>query len=343
MSLAADAATAPHRVSNTEPAQATFAPISLAVRERAVIAERILSMLPRLGVTILPASDKVSAEEVRRVFPEGPVFVCDLHITGIENGESLPYGYRLNGITNIDHHAPTKKMEGLISSGILAARYVREHGPVPPEVPVAVHHTDCDSVVSSLMLRGILPSDRFFEDAVIAADHTGGEHPVADLLQALDPARNIEFSARNLARLLLGENLEPEAERLMSRRRDERAECERIKAEGDYREIGKLVLIEADRQISGEFLPPLFPGAALILVTRPAPKGPPGVWFNKLRLGLAAPEGFSLNDLDLRSLDPVFGGRWNAGANNRGGGTTIEPGEYARIVSVRLESALAKD
>ncbi|MBA2355090.1 MAG: hypothetical protein H0V80_10530 [Acidobacteria bacterium] len=47
--------------------------------------------------------------------------------------------------------------------------------------------------------------------AAIAADHTGDEIPIADLLQALDDERNLDVSYSSLARLQKRQSLEPVA------------------------------------------------------------------------------------------------------------------------------------
>jgi hypothetical protein len=58
----------------------------------------------------------------------------------------------------------------------------------------------------------------------------------------------------------------------------------------------------------------------------------------KLRLGLAAPPGLTLQRLGVQAFDPRYGGRWNAGSNKRGGGTDIPPERYAQLVADRLQS-----
>ena len=58
----------------------------------------------------------------------------------------------------------------------------------------------------------------------------------------------------------------------------------------------------------------------------------PDRWQVKTRLGLAAPEGLSLQDLGIQDFDRAYGGRWNAGSNNRDCGTTIAPEEYRRYM-----------
>ena len=310
------------------------------------VADSITLRLPHHNITLIPPTQVVTSEDIRKLFPTGPVFVCDFHVKGIEDGKGYPYylsnqiGYRKESITNIDHHAPTAEMEQFISSGVLASNYVLKHSAIPNIVPIVINHVDCDSVISSAILRGILPPSQFFQDAVIAADHTGKFHPVAHLLQSLDPQRDVEFSLRNLALLLKGEPLESRAQELVEIRNQERRLAERIKSEGLSKIFGDLVLIEAPRQISGELFPALFPDAKLILITKPSKKKE-GNFEMKLRLGLAAPKGFTLNRINIAAVDPGFGGRWNAGANSRAGGSAVSPHQYAALLSEKLAQALA--
>jgi len=68
--------------------------------------------------------------------------------------------------------------------------------------------------------------------------------------------------------------------------------------------------------------------------------GKPGYRTIKLRLGNAAPAGLSLKELHLENYDKQYGGRWDAGANKRGGGTKIGLNEYAHAISLMLKEAL---
>ena len=62
-------------------------------------------------------------------------------------------------------------------------------------------------------------------------------------------------------------------------------------------------------------------------------------WTVKLRLGKNAPPGLTLHSLRVTDWDPQYGGRWNAGSNGRGGGTTIESAWYASRLRARLHEA----
>jgi hypothetical protein len=77
----------------------------------------------------------------------------------------------------------------------------------------------------------------------------------------------------------------------------------------------------------------LLPKAVVILT---AFRNQESRWVMKLRLGLGAPPGTTLQRLGIKEFDPAYGGRWNAGSNKRGGGTDISPEVYARAVAERL-------
>ena len=102
---------------------------------------------------------------------------------------------------------------------------------------------------------------------------------------------------------------------------------------GRIRLDGPLAFGVLDESIDGEFFPALLPKAVVILTA--APHQPPR-WVMKLRLGLAAPPGMTLQRLGIQEFDPAYGGRWNAGSNKRGGGTDMLPEVYARAVTERL-------
>jgi hypothetical protein len=71
----------------------------------------------------------------------------------------------------------------------------------------------------------------------------------------------------------------------------------------------------------------------VIVVNRPGEEKP---WKTNIRLGPAASPGMSLDYLNIPAFDKAYGGRWNAGSNNRNGGTELSPEEYARNLSSAL-------
>ena len=287
----------------------------------------------QLNITLLPLSSDVFPQELRQKFSPGPIVVCDLYVSGIEReGTEQSYGYEWGGIINIDHHAPTPKMAAHISSGILAAAWVKARGPAPLSVPVVINHVDCDSVLSALIVRGVIPPHPIFAEAVIAADHTGQVNPIADLLQALEDARSLSYSADALSRLLQGLPQEQKTIALLAKRSRERELAVAAVESKQYQEIGGVVLIESPERLSGEVLVPLFPKAVVIISSSPHSRDLNGrqLWRTKMRLGLGAPPGLTLNEFNPAGFDPAFGGRWNAGSTGRAGGTRKTPLEYAR-------------
>jgi hypothetical protein len=204
-----------------------------------------------------------------------------------------------------------------------------------------INHVDADSLLSSLIMAGILKPNEEFGQAAIAADHTGEENAIADLLQAIQIFRDVDFSARNLELLLRGEELDPKAaERLLVRLADREMAKEMVDS-GAFEYAGSVAYTALERKIDAGFLPSLLPGAAVILTFSPM-KDDPTKNEVKIRLGQAVPAGTSLHDLGITDFDPGFGGRWNAGSNKRGGGTELSPAEYAEKLDTKLQEYLAK-
>jgi hypothetical protein len=203
---------------------------------------------------------------------------------------------------------------------------------------VLINHTDCDSVISSALLCGLLEPRPKYSEAVIAADHTGDLNEIADLLQALDISRDYSFSLRNLRRLESGQALEPDAEARLKDRRTERALAAQLVNEGVFSREGKVAVatLRLEQRISGEFLPSLLADAWVIVSGTPMPDDH-GLWENKIRLGRAAPPGLSLFAIGVLEAEPRFGGRWNAGSTKRAGGSPVTP----REVAVRLANLLS--
>jgi hypothetical protein len=328
-----------HVPRNTSPLHAT-----LTVDESAILAEvgeRLIGLSATMPVTLIPLKSRESEESISQMFPGEPVCVCDFYLDGAEQWERVQGGFLSNrsGILNIDHHAEHSDMYRFISSGNLAARYVSTHGTFVGRI--VNNHTDCDSVISRLIMGGELPPMALFEDAVIAADHSGKAHPVADLLQATESLRNLRFSARNLGLLLAGRELDPTATKLLNARRAARDETEQFVKAGRFQTRGSVAFLHFDGVLRNEFLPALIPDAAVFLTVEPDRDGS-GLNIMRLRLGKGAPEGMTLFDLSVERFDPNYGGRWNAGANKRGGGSSIEVSTYADLLAGALEQYCSK-
>lgn len=277
-----------------------------------------------------------------------PVVACDFYIDGAEKGDSVVGGYRLGSILNVDHHAPTARMRRRISSATLALdRAAADLLTRDRAATVVINHVDCDSILTAGIIAGLLPPERRFSDAAIAADHTGEENAIADLLQGLDAqqsrrgrGRDLDVSYRNLERLLAGSPLEPFAREALDVRLHARSAAETLVAGSAFNHIGPLSMAVLEAPIDGEFFPALLPQAAVILLMNPLPQDR-ARWQVKVRLGVQAPAGFALSDLGIEEFDPAYGGRWNAGSNRRGGGTSLQPEDYAAALVARLEARLS--
>jgi len=295
-------------------------------------------LLPKTpkGTTLDKVSkDQVEQEVEKRGYGAAPLIIaCDFYITGIEAiGTDVPGGYQAGRVLNIDHHAPTKRMERFVSSGNLAIERLQQTGQPPADAVVVITHTDCDSVISSAIISGRLPPDADLGAAVIAADHTGAENELADMLQCLQEAHDLELSLRNANLLRAGQPLEVAGQEALTLRQRRRAAARTDVPK--FQRLGGLVWADLDEDTDGELYLPLLADASLIMLTVPR-TGDPTRKNVKLRVGLAAPEGFAINALRLGEFDPNYGGRWNAGSNKRGGGTDRGTEEYAVEVSRRL-------
>jgi hypothetical protein len=306
-----------------------------------LVPHNILELLEQRPISLLPLTKELTPDAVRSRFPSGPVYVCDAYVSGVENGNELPYGYELDGIVNIDHHAPTQAMMRTVSSGNLALEFLQHHGPLTGAERVVIHHLDCDSFVSSLLIRGILKPSPIWGEIVVAADHTGAPHPVADLLQALADFRDIRLSASNLLELSLGLELDPIAQLAIASRRTQREAARQAVESGALRRTGGVTWIETGSDLDGELAVPLIPDAIVIMIAVPL-RGTPDRWVNRVRLGFAAPQGLSLLDLGINEFDQAWGGRWNAGSNNRGGGSALPPIVFAELLAKKVEDWVCK-
>ena len=141
-------------------------------------------------------------------------------------------------------------MQQVISSANLALEHVSRFGAVDSGTPVAITHTDCDSILSSGIVSGRLEPRPEFGDAAIAADHTGEENSIADLLQGLDEKKNLELSFRNLSLLLSGREVEREATVALDQRRRKRDDAARAIQDGRVRLNGSLGWGVLDRALA---------------------------------------------------------------------------------------------
>lgn len=298
----------------------------------------VLQRLSASKVQLIEKNQHISAAELEARFRTGDIIACDFYVSRIEEGEAVTGGFRRGRIMNVDHHAPVREMSRPISSTNLAIDLVKAHGP-QREATVLINHTDCDSILSSAIVAGVLePEDRFGEAAIIA-DHRGSANDIADLLQGLGPPRDVAHSLESLERLLAGEPLDDAAAAALAKRRQKRERAREVVASGAFRQFGRLAFAVLPERFDGELFPPLLPDAALLMFAAPL-KEDPSRWVVKIRMGWSAPDRLDLHDLDVPDIDPTFGGRWNAGSNTRGGGTDLDPEHYASQVAARLDVAL---
>jgi hypothetical protein len=298
---------------------------------------------------ILPLRATVSSDDIASACAgREAVIACDFYVSGAECGMPVPGGFILGRILNVDHHAPVERMRRPITSTALACEYLRARGAASPAThpAVVINHTDCDSVLSSALILGLLQPEESFVAASIAADHTGDADPVADLLQGMDEARNGDRtseqygeSLRSLQLLLAGHRLPAASQRALDRRLARREAAAQLVTGRCFHLDGPLAWAELEDEIDAAFFPALLPSAALIM-TAQRREDAPDRWNVKLRLGRAAPPGFTLRSLGIQHWNPGFGGRWNAGSNKRGRGTSIEPRDYANRLLAKLIPAL---
>jgi len=290
----------------------------------------VILLPPRKAVAV---ADALAATDARRLF------IADCYAEACETWMPVPWGWRTErggqSIVNIDHHAEDPRFYCHISSGCMAIDYVREHGPLADCEPVLINHTDCDSIVTAAILRGLVPPAPEFAHAVLAADHTGSADPIADLLQPLEPLRDFELGLRNLLRLLAGERIDPVADELRQKRLAERRVVNEMVAQGQFKRMGRVAAaaLAPGEKLPGEFLPAALPEAWLIVLGIPMDNG---LWETKIRLGLAAPAGGTLFSLGVPAFEPKFGGRWNAGSTKRSGGSAQDPVELAGRIAGAL-------
>jgi hypothetical protein len=275
---------------------------------------------------------------LERDYPDQEIFACDFYVPEIERkGREVIGGYQWGRVVNVDHHAPTRAMERCVSSANLAIERIQALGFPSHPYSVVINHTDCDSVLSAGIMAGHLKPEARFGEAAVAADHTGEENAISDLLQALRQHRDYALSLRNLRLLLAGEPLEkPGMEALSERLRKRELARRRL---GKFIMQGQMAYAEFEEEMDADFFLSLLPDAVAILISVPSIKAAHRHDI-KLRLGHAAPEGFSLHALQITQYDDGYGGRWNAGSNRRNGGTGKSVDDYAKEAARRVDAVL---
>lgn len=292
-------------------------------------------------IDLIEETKDIVLEEIKEKY-SGRVAVLDLYIKDIEKiGKWEGNAMRIDNILSIDHHAPIEEFSKNISTTNLAIEWVNKNGILDKNYSVVINHIDCDSLLSSLIIRGILPPSERFGKAAIAADHTGEENEIADLLQALQDTRDLEFSIRNLELLLKGKELDLKAQKLFEKTYIDRKRVKEVVEKGEMNILGGITYIKLNKKIESSYFPALVPDAQVILTFSPHLKNP-NHWESKIRLGLKAPVGLTIGKLEIEDIDPSFGYRWDAGGNSRGSGTVLHIEEYAKRLNEKLQKYLAK-
>ncbi len=308
------------------------------------------SILEKFPVNLYTEKSLISIEEIQETYGhEEKIIVCDFYIDKLEKQKNVlieKWGLEFENIINIDHHAAIESMQRFISSAPLAIKYVKENGPQSEAITV-INHVDCDSVLSSAIMKGVIAPDNIFAEAAIAADHTGDENKIADLLQALQDKRNYDFSIRNLKLLLEGKVIEVEAQELLEKNKAEREKAKTFVEAGAFLTKGPISYALLDTKIESAFFPSLLPEASIIVTACPFrnenDKDASDKLELKIRLGKNTIPNLTLDKLNLSDTPIHFGGRWNAGSNKRAGGTTLNIDECVDIVSERLDKFLQKN
>jgi hypothetical protein len=104
-------------------------------------------------IVLLPSAAEYSPEQLRaRVV--GDICACDFYVSGAEHGQEVAGGFLLGDVLNIDHHAPSPRMDRAVSSATLAIAHLRAAG--RPHGTIVLNHTDCDSILSAGIASGRL-------------------------------------------------------------------------------------------------------------------------------------------------------------------------------------------
>jgi hypothetical protein len=153
-----------------------------------------------------------------------------------------------------------------------------------------------------------------------------------------DPA-GLEYFFDCLARIGRDEPLDDFGRKALDHRARGREAAEEI-ARSQVQIDRRVAFATLDEPMEGELLLPVLSGAWIVATANPLRANPDTHWQIKIRLTEAAPAWLSLHDLGLAAFDRSYGGRWNAGSNNRLGGTTLPPEEYRDHLIQALDARL---
>lgn len=301
------------------------------------ITHELQALLEQKKIILINESQNISEKNILALYqsqPKKKIFVCDFYIADIEKYSEISGGYFHGNLYNIDHHAPTKRMAQEISATHLAIDYVKTYGVNPQDAIIIINHTDCDSVLSSCIMAGILPPEDRFARAAKAADHTGEENEIADMLQAIAGERDLLFSIKTLTCILENKPLDEKATSLLQKRIKDRELIKNLIEQHAFMTDDAVTYAFTQRKIDAGLLPALLPESVIIMLAAPMPDNPQKTNYT-VRRGPKAPAGLYLNTLNL---DKEFGGRWNAISNKRGGGTIRPISDYVKIINEKVKN-----
>lgn len=269
------------------------------------------------NIYLLSKQPKNSVGEIKSLFPGRNICVCDFYLENSENAKFLPEGASVcDDVLSIDHHAPIEAFMDFVTSTSFACRYVLAYKHLSADWCIVINHVDTDSLLSATIMSGILPPDDMYVSAAIAADHTGEENVIGDVLQAMEDESDLELSMGILLKLV---NKRLEVRKNLARLKD------------TFQTLGDIVFCEIDRKIDAGLLPSIFPDKKVVAVAWPMIGACLGRWGIKVRL-CSSGERISLNSLGL----PHTGGRWNAVSTTRDGGTTLRLIDYIKLLVLEL-------
>ena len=280
------------------------------------------------NIYLIEKKSSNTPSELKEAFPGKKVFICDFYIEDSENGKIDE-----NGVTDycdlfiVDHHAPISYMKKHISSAVIASRYVSANGPLDDEYVIVVNHTDTDSLLSVLLMSGKIDPNSEYEQAAIAADHTGEANIISDLLQSSEDGRELKKSIELLLIMVKDPKMVKDLG-IMKERLLIRSELKELVPTFTVNMNNGIAFKIMDKKIDAGLLPALFPNVKAIMVASPMPDRK---WRIRVRLGKLG-KNIELNKLNL----PDTGGRWNAISTSRHGGTNTKPEDYLKMLSDKI-------
>jgi hypothetical protein len=286
-------------------------------------------MLGEKIVVLFPLCKDVRVDSLHSYFGKKQnIIVCDFHVKDIHKKTFISCGYLFENIINIDHHAPDSFMANFATATSLASEY-RKSDFFSKNSIVVINHTDCDSMLSALIVSSQILPDEMLCQAALAADHTGNENDIADLLQSMEHLRDFVYSQRNLHKLLSRNRLDEEASKLFLDRKLQRDYACKISQKAERIGFVHLIKLSPNYSINIQLFKSFLPDACIIMSSQPMCDNHDRNEIS-IMLGQKAPADLYLNNIPLPN---EFGCRWNAGSNKRSSGSTVQPHEYINIIN----------